>query len=81
MNFIIWLVVGGLIGYLASLVMKRPEEMVMNVVVGIAGSMHGGRLISPRLADFRLAGLFVSFLGAVVLLAPVNFFTRGRTRP
>ena len=88
MNFIIWLVVGGLIGYVASLVMKRPEGMIMNVIVGIVGSMLGGWLLSPLLGartinqnDFSLPGLLVSFLGAVILLAIVNFFTRGRTRP
>ena len=49
MNFIIWLIVGGLIGYVASMVMKRPEGMIMNVIVGIVGSMLGGWLISPLL--------------------------------
>ena len=90
MNFIIWLVIGGLIGYVASLVMKRPEGMIMNVIVGIVGivgSMLGGWLISPLLGagtinqnDFSVMGLLVSFLGAVILLAIVNFFTRGKTR-
>ena len=87
MNFIIWLVVGGVIGWLASLVMKRPEGIILNVVVGIVGAMLGGWLISPLLGagtinqnDFSLPGLLVSFLGAVILLAIVNLVTRGRTR-
>lgn len=87
MNFIIWLIVGGIIGWLASIVMKRPEGMILNVVVGIIGSMLGGWLISPLLGagtinqnDFSLPGLLVSFLGALILLAIVNFFTRGRPR-
>lgn len=87
MNFIIWLIVGGLIGWVASIVMKRPEGLLLNVVVGIVGSMLGGWLISPLLGagtinqnDFSLAGLLVSFIGALILLAIVNFFTRGRTR-
>ncbi len=87
MNFIIWLIVGGVIGWLASIVMKRPEGMIMNIVVGIIGSMLGGWLISPLLGagtinqnDFSLPGLLVSFVGAIILLAIVNFFTRGRTR-
>ncbi len=87
MNFIIWLIVGGVIGWLASIVMKRPEGMIMNIVVGIIGSMLGGWLISPLLGagtinqnDFSLPGLLVSFLGAIILLAIVNFFTRNRTR-
>ena len=87
MNFIIWLIVGGLIGWVASIVMKRPEGMILNIVVGIVGSMLGGWLISPLLGagtinqnDFSVAGLFVSFIGAVILLAIVNLVTRGRTR-
>ena len=87
MNFIIWLIVGGLIGWAASMVMKRPEGMIMNIIVGIVGSMLGGWLISPLLGaatinqnDFSVMGLLVSFLGAVILLAIVNFFTRGKTR-
>ena len=87
MNFIIWLIVGGLIGWVASIVMKRPEGMILNIVVGIVGSMLGGWLISPMLGagtinqnNFSLAGLLVSFLGAIILLAIVNLVTRGRPR-
>jgi len=87
MNFIIWLIVGGIIGWLASIVMKRPEGMILNVVVGIVGALLGGWLISPLLGagtinqnDFSIAGLFVSFIGAVILLAIVNLVQRGRTR-
>lgn len=87
MNFIIWLVVGGLIGWVASMIMKRPEGMIMNIIVGIVGAMLGGWLISPLLGagtinqnDFSFMGLVVSLIGALILLAIVNFFTRGRTR-
>lgn len=87
MNLIIWLFIGGLIGWTASMVMKRPEGMIMNVIVGIVGSLLGGWLISPLVGagtinqnDFSIAGLLVSFLGAVILLAIVNFFTRGKNR-
>ncbi len=87
MNFIIWLVVGGIIGWLASIVMKRPEGMILNIVVGIVGAFLGGWLISPLLGagtidqnDFSAAGLFVSFIGAVILLAIVNLVQRGRVR-
>ena len=87
MNLIIWLIVGGLIGWLASVVMKRPEGMILNVVVGIVGAMLGGWLISPLLGagtinqnNFSLPALVVSLLGAVILLAIVNLLTRGRAR-
>lgn len=86
MNFIIWLIVGGLIGWVASRIMGNKEGWVLNVVVGIVGSMLGGWLISPMLGagtinqnDFSLGGLLVSLLGAVLLLAIVNLVNRGRT--
>ncbi|MEO5699458.1 MAG: GlsB/YeaQ/YmgE family stress response membrane protein [Casimicrobiaceae bacterium] len=89
MNFIIWLVVGGIIGWLASMVMKTDGQqgVLLNVVVGIVGAFLGGWLISPLIGagtinanDFSLSGLIVSFLGAVILLAIVNLFRRGRVR-
>ena len=89
MNFIIWLVVGGLIGWVASMIMKTNAQqgMFLNVVVGIVGAMLGGWFLAPLFGtgtinsnDFSLAGLGVSLLGAIVLLAIVNFFRRGGAR-
>jgi uncharacterized membrane protein YeaQ/YmgE (transglycosylase-associated protein family) len=89
MNFIIWIVVGGIIGWLASLVMKTDAEqgMILNIVVGIVGALLGGWLLAPLFGtgtinqgEFSLPSLLVSFLGAVILLAIVNLLRRGRTR-
>jgi uncharacterized membrane protein YeaQ/YmgE (transglycosylase-associated protein family) len=89
MNFIIWLVVGGLIGWVASMIMKTDAQqgVLLNVVVGIIGALLGGWAISPLVGagtinqdDFSLGGLFVSLVGAVILLGIVNFFRRGRVR-
>ena len=89
MNFIIWLVVGGLIGWIASMIMKTDAQqgIVLNVVVGIVGSMLGGWLIAPRLGtgtinhgDFSIMGLLSSLIGAVILLAIVNLVRRGKAR-
>ena len=89
MNFIIWLIVGGIIGWLASLMMKTDGQqgIFLNVVVGIVGALLGGWLISPLLGvgtinqnNFSLPALLVSFLGAAILLAIVNLFRRGRVR-
>ena len=89
MNFIIWLIVGGLIGWVASMIMRTDAQqgVILNVVVGIIGAMLGGWLLAPMFGtgtinqnDFSLAGLGVSLLGAVVLLAIVNLFRRGSVR-
>ncbi len=89
MNFIIWLVVGGLIGWVASLIMRTDAQqgLLLNIVVGIIGALLGGWLISPLIGedtinsgDFSVGGLVVSLLGAVILLAIVNLFRRKRVR-
>ena len=89
MNFIVWLFVGGIIGWLASLVMRTDarQGVVLNVVVGIVGALLGGWLLSPLLGagtinqnDFSLLGLLVSFGGAIVLLLVVNLLRIGRAR-
>jgi uncharacterized membrane protein YeaQ/YmgE (transglycosylase-associated protein family) len=89
MGFILWLVIGGVIGWLASIVMRTDgsQGIFLNIVVGIIGAFLGGWLIGPMLGagsinsgDISFVGLLVSFLGAVVLLAIVNLITRKRVR-
>jgi uncharacterized membrane protein YeaQ/YmgE (transglycosylase-associated protein family) len=89
MNFIIWLIVGGIIGWLASMIMKTDAQqgIILNVIVGIVGSFLGGWLIAPLLGsgtantgDFSVMGLVASLIGAIILLAIVNLFRRGRVR-
>ncbi len=89
MNFIIWLVVGGLIGWVASMVMKTDDQqgIVLNVVVGIVGAFLAGWFISPLIGvgtinqdNISLPALLVSFVGAAVLLAIVNLVRRGTAR-
>jgi uncharacterized membrane protein YeaQ/YmgE (transglycosylase-associated protein family) len=89
MNFIIWLIVGGVIGWLASMLMKTNDQqgMLLNVVVGVVGAMVAGWFVSPLVGigtinqdNFSLPGMLVSFVGAVILLAIVNLFRRGAVR-
>ena len=89
MNFIGWIIVGGLLGWIASKVMNTDAQqgIFLNVIVGIVGAFLGGLGIAPLLGpgtindgDFSLGSLGVSFLGAVVLLAIANLVFRGRAR-
>ena len=89
MNLLIWLVVGGVIGWLASLIMHTDasQGILLNVVVGIVGAMLGGWLISPLMgvgtinqSNFSIGALVVSLVGAVILLAIVNLFRRRSVR-
>lgn len=89
MGIILWLIIGGVVGWLASLVMRRDasQGIILNIVVGIIGAMLGGWLIGPLLGapsinsgEISIASLLVSFLGAVILLAIVNLITRRSVR-
>ena len=89
MNFIIWIVIGGLIGWIASMIMKTDAQqgIFLNIVVGIVGALLGGWLISPLVGvptinqdAFSIGSLVVSLIGAIILLAIVNLFRRGRVR-
>lgn len=78
MNLLIWLVIGGLLGWVASMFMgtNGRQGIFLNVVVGIVGAVLGGWLLSGLFGsstinqgNFSLSGLFVSLLGAMILLA------------
>ena len=77
MNIIGWVVLGGIAGWLASIVMKRNSQMglVANVIVGVGRGRVGGAGVTV----FNLSSLLVAVLGAVVLLAVINVFA-GRRR-
>jgi uncharacterized membrane protein YeaQ/YmgE (transglycosylase-associated protein family) len=89
MNFIIWLIVGGVIGWLASVLMRTNDQqgIVLNVVVGVVGALVAGWFISPLIGigtinqdNFSLPAMAVSFVGAAILLAIVNLVRRGTAR-
>ncbi|MFZ9396130.1 MAG: GlsB/YeaQ/YmgE family stress response membrane protein [Erythrobacter sp.] len=88
MGWIVALIVGGIAGWLASLVMNRDASMgvVWNIVVGCIGSVIGNMVVGPMLGiastvqEFSLTGLVVAVLGAVILLGIVNLIQRGKVR-
>ncbi len=87
MGWIIALVVGGVAGWLASMVMNRNASMGIfwNIVVGCVGSVVGNFIagffgISGSVQEFSLTGLAIAVVGAVVLLGIVNLIKRGSVR-
>ena len=89
MNLIIWLVVGGIVGWIASLIMKTDAQqgIILNVIVGIVGALIAGFVLTPLLGqgtinsgDFSIMGLLMSLVGAIILLAIVNLVRRGSSR-
>ena len=89
MNIIIWLIVGGLIGWVASMIMRTDAQqgILLNVVVGIVGAFLGGWFLSPLFgvstinqSNFSITSLVVSLVGAIALLGIVNLVRRGAVR-
>lgn len=85
MNFIIWIIVGGVIGWLASIVMRTDAQqgIFLNIIVGIVGAFLAGLVISGgsiNNAGFDARSLIASFIGAVVLLGIINLIRRGSVR-
>jgi uncharacterized membrane protein YeaQ/YmgE (transglycosylase-associated protein family) len=89
MNTVIWLIVGGIIGWIASIVMRTNSRqgLLLDIVVGIVGALVAGLVLTPLFGiatinqnDFSLPAMLVSLLGAVILLAVVNLLRRGRVR-
>lgn len=89
MNLVVWLVVGGLMGCVASLLVQVDgrRRLATNIVVGIAGALVGGWLLSPLIGgsttdqiDFSGVALLVSLAGATALLAITSLAHREMSR-
>ena len=89
MGFIILLIVGGIIGWLASIVMRTDGQqgIFLNIVVGIVGSLLAGWIVTPLIGGapitsgaFDARSLIASFIGALILLAIVNLIRRSAIR-
>ncbi|WP_380873316.1 GlsB/YeaQ/YmgE family stress response membrane protein [Sphingomonas sp. DBB INV C78] len=85
MGLILWLIIGGVIGWLASIVMRTDAQqgIILNVVVGIVGAFIGGLVFtggSINSAPLTVTSFLVSLVGAIVLLAIVNLVRRGSVR-
>ncbi|HEY0683737.1 MAG TPA: GlsB/YeaQ/YmgE family stress response membrane protein [Steroidobacter sp.] len=88
MGILVWLIVGGVVGWLASIIMRTDAQqgILLNVIVGIVGALLAGFIVSPMIGvgtineGISVATFLVSLLGAVILLAIVNLFRRGTVR-
>lgn len=88
MNIIIWLIMGGLVGWVASIIMgtNAQQGIILNVVVGIVGALIGGWLVGPLLGagsineGFSIMSFVVSLIGALLLLFVVNAIQRGKAQ-
>ncbi len=88
-NFLVWLFVGALVGWVASMIMgtNGRQGLVLDIIVGIAGAFVAGWFIAPLFglgtinqSDFSLPSLVVSLGGAVLLLAVLRMFRWGTVR-
>ena len=83
-GFIVWLIVGGIIGWIASKIMRTDAQQgaLMNIVVGIVGAFIAGLIVNRGTInqEISITSVLVSLLGAIVLLAIVNLFTRRSVR-
>jgi uncharacterized membrane protein YeaQ/YmgE (transglycosylase-associated protein family) len=89
MNLILWLIIGGIIGWIAGLIMRTDaqQDIFLNIVVGIVGALLAGFLLTPLFGigtinqnDFSLPALLLSLLGTIILLAIVTLLRRGTVR-
>ncbi len=88
MYWILLIVIGGVIGWLASIVMKTDAQqgLILNIVVGIVGSWIGNTLLgnffpgSGSITSFSPWPLLAAFVGSLILLAILNLINRGRAR-
>jgi uncharacterized membrane protein YeaQ/YmgE (transglycosylase-associated protein family) len=84
MGIISWIILGGLAGWVASIIMKKNASMGIfaNIIVGVLGAFIGGFIMNLiggwEISGFNVESFLVALLGAVVLLAIVNLFKKGR---
>lgn len=87
-NFIVWLILGGIIGWVASMIMgtNAQQGLLLNIVVGIVGAFLAGWFLTPLFGissineSFSIAAMLLSLGGAVVLLGIINLLRRGTVR-
>ena len=84
LSVLLWVVLGGIIGWIASIVMRTDKQqgILLNIVVGIIGTFIGALIFfrGDMQRPVTLQAFIVALLGAMLLLALINLFRRGRVR-
>ena len=83
MGIIIWLIIGGIVGWLAGMLMRDRNGILLNIIVGIVGAFIGGMILARgdiNNSPLTIESFAVSLLGAVILLAVINLLRRGSAR-
>ncbi|RNL48302.1 GlsB/YeaQ/YmgE family stress response membrane protein [Paraeggerthella hongkongensis] len=79
MSIIVWIVIGGLAGWIASLIMKTDGGFLKNIVTGVVGALIGGFLMDflgqAGFTGFNVWSFVVALVGSIVLLALINLIT------
>lgn len=82
MSFIVWIVLGGLAGWVASMIQKTDAQMgvLANILVGIVGAFIGGFVFSlfggEGVTGFNIYSFVVALVGAVILLGLIKLFRK-----
>jgi len=83
-NFIVWLIAGAVVGWVATELMNDRAGLLINIVVGVVGAFLAGYLLTPifgistiNQGNFSLPALLVSLGGALILLFIVRLVRRG----
>ncbi|WP_139653067.1 GlsB/YeaQ/YmgE family stress response membrane protein [Raoultibacter phocaeensis] len=83
MSIIVWIVIGGLAGWVGNMIMKSDGGLVKNIVTGIIGALIGGFVMSffgaTGFTGFNIWSFVVALIGSIILIAIINLFTGRRT--
>ena len=76
MSIIVWIIIGGLAGWIANMIMKTDGSLIKNIVTGIVGALVGGFVMS--FSGFNLWSFLVALVGSIILIAVINLLTGGK---
>jgi uncharacterized membrane protein YeaQ/YmgE (transglycosylase-associated protein family) len=87
MSILLWILFGGIVGWIASMIMKTnsSQGMIMDIILGIVGAVIGGLIMNafgePGVTGFNLYSVLVAVLGAIVVIWIGSFLTGMRRSP